>query len=1078
MGCCIGQNKLNIQNFQKISNKHINEGKLDSARIILYQFLELGQNQQDTIIEVRCLSTLAEIYQQKDSLDKALSLIMQAKDKANIFFDTEQNHEFADICQYHGAILMASGQLQEAIDLLIKSLNTRKSISPEKDTLLGYAYNKLGSCYWYKQLHDSSLFFYQKALEVSLNKYNPENYESASYNQNVGFAYLNLGIYEEAEKYLLISLRLKQKLLSENDLRLARIYLNLGYFYFRISLTNKALNYYQLAEKVYLKNPSTGGTELARLYWNIGNYYNILGDFNKSLIYLNKALYIYNEKPDKNKQNLIRIRADIGLSYFLSGDYQDAIKNYLYSTATMDELSLIRIFRNLARSYEYLADYETSRNYYNKAIDKAISVQGTISENLMLNYSYYANLLHQTKQEKQALEYYQKAYNICQELFKGKSRQLSLILYSIGKYYFSEGYYTEAISYFQQALIARIPDFSDSSIYKSPDINSIATDNHLYTVLRNKARALYGMYSENPDDKIYLEKSIETYELALEVSKKLIYAYSSESSQLEFLVSVRNTWNLLLNSLYQLAQINMNNEDKEKLFKVSEQSKASLLLSALKDMDARSYGNIPYTLVEEADNLKKDLSYYEKLAFDELLKSSPDESKMAVINNGIFSLKTRYDSLVKSFEKNYPSYYNLKYEDKTISVQEIQKSLAENQIVVEYTITDTLLIIFFISPDKYEIQTHSIHNSFFENINHFRQVIKHDGMVNYDSVDYANYVRSGNELYYVLLEPFRELIKNKELIIIPDGEIGYLSFDMLLTKMPEQSGINYRTLPYALKESTFSYSSSATIHFTNFGSEKRDRYHRVLAFAPNYKDFDLGDSEGNNIRNARKHLSPIPGVEDEVKNVLGIYKGKMFLKDLATETEFKQLSEQFGILHLAMHTIIDDINPLYSYLVFARDDNDTLNDGYLNTYELFNMNFNGDLAVLSACNTGTGKLERGEGIMSLARGFIYSGIPSIVMTLWTVEDQPSVELITTFYQYLAKGMPKALAMNKAKQDYLNQAGPLEAHPYFWAGYVNIGDIGPLSINARNPILNYLWGLLIIPVVVLIIIKRRKTRRSF
>ena len=143
------------------------------------------------------------------------------------------------------------------------------------------------------------------------------------------------------------------------------------------------------------------------------------------------------------------------------------------------------------------------------------------------------------------------------------------------------------------------------------------------------------------------------------------------------------------------------------------------------------------------------------------------------------------------------------------------------------------------------------------------------------------------------------------------------------------------------------------------------------------------------------------------------------------------------------------------------------------------MNFNGELAVLSACNTGTGKLEQGEGIMSLARGFIYSGIPSIVMTLWTVEDQPSAELITAFYQYLAKGMPKPVAMNNAKMDYLNQAGPLEAHPYFWAGYVNIGDISPLSINTRNPLLTYLWGLLIIPVLmVIVILKRRKKRGSY
>jgi len=1073
---CFAQSNQKTRDLQDISARYIYEGKLDSAKFVLRDIVNFAKNNQDTLTEIKCLSTLAEVYQIEDSLTKAYSIILHSKEAEN-YFETEMQFEFADIYQYLGAIMMGSGELDQAIYFLKKSVKIRKSLSAENDTLLGYAFNKLGTCFWYKQLHDSSLYFYQKALEVCLNKTNPENAESASYNQNVGFAFLNNGIYDEAEKFLLRSLELKQKLLNKNDPRLARIYLNLGYFYFRISLTNKALNYYQQAEQIYLNNKSSSRTELAQLYWNIGNYYIILGDFSKSQIYLNKALILYKENKGAHKQNLIKINADIGYSYFLSGNYEDAIKNYLISLSSKDEITLIRSYRNLARSYEYLSEIETSESYYKKSIEKAKQLQGEKSENLMLNYSYYADLLYNTQRKEEAYSYYKKAYNICKELYKGKSRELSLILFSLGKYYLTEEKYMNSLSYFQQALIAAVPDYSDTSYHSNPNINQISTDNHIYNILRNKALALHGTYSENPDN-IKLKKSIETYELALEVSKNLIRAYSSESSQLEFLHNVRTTWNLLLKTMFQLANSSGDLNNIKKVFYFAEQSKANLLLGAIKDIDARSYGNIPHTLIEEADYLKKDLSYYKKMAFDELLKSKPDESKMTMINNGIFRLKTRYDSLVASFEKDYPSYYSLKYDDKIVSVEEVQNELNQNQFIIEYALTDTLLLAFIIGQDHYDVKAQHIDDSFFESIIRFRQILRHEGMVNYDSTDYANFIGSGYQLYSTLLLPFEDLINNKEVIIIPDGEIGYLSFDMLITKIPEQSAINYRILPYALNKHIFSYSSSATIHFHDFGDKKIKHTSTLLAFAPHYKDFDPSEPEVNQSRNARKTLAPIPGVEDEVNNIIDICSGEMYLNDLATETVFKQLSEQYHILHLAMHTIIDDMNPLYSFLVFAKDDKDTLNDGYLNTYELFNMNFSGELAVLSACNTGTGKLEQGEGIMSLARGFIYSGIPSIVMTLWTVEDQPSANLITSFYKNIADGIPKAVAMNKAKRDFLKQAGPLEAHPYFWAGYVNIGDISPLSINARNPMVNYVWGFLIILVlVVFFVIRRRKHQNS-
>ncbi len=118
-------------------------------------------------------------------------------------------------------------------------------------------------------------------------------------------------------------------------------------------------------------------------------------------------------------------------------------------------------------------------------------------------------------------------------------------------------------------------------------------------------------------------------------------------------------------------------------------------------------------------------------------------------------------------------------------------------------------------------------------------------------------------------------------------------------------------------------------------------------------------------------------------------------------------------------------------------------DGYLNTYELFGLHLPGQLAVLSACNTGSGKLERGEGIISLARGFFYAGIPSVVMTLWEIEDHSSADLMARFYENLKLGLPNDIALQQAKIAYLEGAGKLQSHPYFWAGYVSIGKTDPV-----------------------------------
>jgi CHAT domain-containing protein len=308
----------------------------------------------------------------------------------------------------------------------------------------------------------------------------------------------------------------------------------------------------------------------------------------------------------------------------------------------------------------------------------------------------------------------------------------------------------------------------------------------------------------------------------------------------------------------------------------------------------------------------------------------------------------------------------------------------------------------------------------------------------------------------MLIRPFENRIKGKRLIIIPDGELGYLSFDMLLAERPAQKPESYHNLNWLINDYPLSYSSSATIFFEQLNLRSKKVRKNLLAFAPSY-DFLRNRRNAGPSDSILMRLSPMVGTKEEVSAIAGLFSAKIRFDSKATETYFKDHAGEYNILHLAMHTIVDDQNPLYSKLIFTPDPTDSTNDGFLNTYELFNLSLPGQLAVLSACNTGSGKLERGEGILSLARGFFYAGIPNVVMTLWEIEDHSSADLMAIFYENLKKGEPSDIALQKAKITYLKNANKLLSHPYFWAGYVNIGKPGTVNASVGENSMYYVLG---------------------
>jgi CHAT domain-containing protein len=212
----------------------------------------------------------------------------------------------------------------------------------------------------------------------------------------------------------------------------------------------------------------------------------------------------------------------------------------------------------------------------------------------------------------------------------------------------------------------------------------------------------------------------------------------------------------------------------------------------------------------------------------------------------------------------------------------------------------------------------------------------------------------------------------------------------------------------------------------------------LLAFAPDYKTDNPELSKYRSGMDYRSRLFPLPGAKDEVESLSKFFHSNVFMNESATESKFKQLAPNYSIIHLAMHTIIDNKNPMYSKLAFSHS-NDSSNDGLLNTYEIYNLQLKARLAVLSSCNSGNGQFSRGEGVMSLARAFIYAGCPSIVMSLWEIEDHSGADIIKNFYNQLNRGKSTDESLRLAKLKFLETADPLTAHPYFWAGYVTIGD---------------------------------------
>jgi CHAT domain-containing protein len=318
------------------------------------------------------------------------------------------------------------------------------------------------------------------------------------------------------------------------------------------------------------------------------------------------------------------------------------------------------------------------------------------------------------------------------------------------------------------------------------------------------------------------------------------------------------------------------------------------------------------------------------------------------------------------------------------------------------------------------------------------------------SLKLKEYQTVGYNLYKNLIDPIRPYIISDKLIISPDNFLTYLPFETIPTSADTSKNTSYRDMNYLLKSYDISYTYSAT--FTAESEKKEyNQSNKLIAFAPDYP-------EPIDIQTALKSrqagmgvLNDLPYARQEAEYVSNITGGKLFENSDAKESVFKKESGKYDIIHLAMHTLLNDKDPMHSTLIF-NNKNDSIDDGYLNTYEIYGIPLKAKMVVLSSCNTGSGLLSTGEGILSLARGFIFSGSQSVIMSMWEIEDRSGTEIVEMFYKNLKNGYLKSVALKKARITFLENADMLRSHPYFWSSLVVYGNNSPLYNSKRTKIL--------------------------
>jgi|GEM_PF-732248 len=983
---------------------------------------------------------IAEIHQYFGNNPLALKYLDSAESTSSYLFK-DKAKIVAECLRTKGRIARNLGKALDAKNYMEQSLATALTVMGVYDTSLTFTYNTLGQIYDQLFNYKEALNYYKKALACKVLSKSKIDYELADYYYNVGNQYSILGLLPQSLENLNVAINLTKIIDARIPGPALDYFLAKAIVFQSLGKYDASYAVFEEAEKIGLSIIDKDLTIEGMIFIAKGSLYFKTGDFARGKENVEYANYLINKDPYTSNFKKYWINYYLSDLFYRSGDYKTSL-SYAYKCLKNQKDYMIsdqtKANKLIADNLYKLGNIKKADKYYAICVEEVKKERTQRVSYIDKIYTNYGHFLFKTGKKQLGIKYAKEGLALNQASFGLQHPVTADNLNALGELYSLNGQQDKALDCFQQSLIASSSQFNDAAYAANPLVENITFKPEAFATLKNKAASLSKFYasSNNVNQLIY---SFNTYQLSLDLIHKNRASFPELESKIWVSGAEKETFDGAINTAYTLFLKTGSDYYKQKVFEFSEQSKAAALFASLREKKALETGGIPDSLIKKEEFYIEKIERLQNKMLAEQQLDQPNSRKIKDLQADIFVMKNDQSKLLATLEKNFTSYHRLKYDKSIVSIENLRQKLNDNQVMLEYAFTGKQILLFAISPERYDIYKIEKPADFDAMLGNMRAYLDELSFISQTTDVYSNFLKSSNDLYNVLVKPAEKMIKDRNLIIVPDEALATIPFEVLLTaRVNEQK--EYGFLPYLITRNAIGYAYSGNLLYYQPSSAPTESV-SMAAFSPSYADLEEEKPNSANFR-YRSFLKPLPFAREEANSVSRIFGGDIYINKNASESNFKKVAPRYDVLHLSMHAIVDNENPMHSNLAFGNDGSGT-EDGYLNTFELLNMKLKARMAVLSACNTGVGALQKGEGVMSLARGFYYAGCPDVVMTMWPVEDQLSSSLIQDFYHYLAQGKNKAEALQLAKINFLKSADPLRAHPYFWAGYVNIGDTSPL-----------------------------------
>lgn len=947
--------------------------------------------------------------------------------------------------------------------LAMKYLDSSQLYFGHDSLELAFNLNRYALCYDRLDLFDSSMYYFNRAEPVArdISESEPLSYLLLLR----GYAYRRSRDFEKSNRDLLECI--DRTTISEHNgaYRLGWCYHSMSQNYLDLKKLDTA--YHMISKMEEFAQLDSTKRLMPQVFSTKGKYLYLIGDLEGALANMYKKVEFtgfdinnldVNNSSVENLNNLLDM-GNIALMHQALGDFEraeeyllaidetyrnshgGAVKSYYFNLLNLSSFYLekgdyvkaskyinehLETYRNTKASYldayyykstvvkgkieQKLENWDTASQLYSEAIKFFSNVkdnQGYLAE----IYTFHGLMQIERGAYDEALESLETVLEIQRELDDLKTQNSMFAFNNLARVYEKKGMNEKAIQYRDSALWVNHKQkaFSDISV------SGISYPDHEIKILHEKLMLIKKLW-QLEGDKNVLKEALETIEeanLVIDYARKFI---RSDNNRLSI---TRDFYDLAV--YFYSEKYNLTGQMDEIIQAISyaENDKSFLLNELMGEHTPKTNADLDVLI-----NLKKEAK--------QLLRvyTVQEDAKNKIL----------YYEKLDSIQRILDGFNNYNH-FKKLSKQDIIE-LSDRSNVLSLHLGANQLYCFLIANGTLSLKRIPLDSSFINEVLNFRKELSSP---------------EGESLNLSFANPLIEFISpyiGTKLTIIPDGILNYVPFELLSTDSTQST--------FLFEKFEISYLNS--VYDMIWQVDRTVVSNELLSFAPEFNSDNLLAS--NDV--VRGELSKLPGAFEEVNILKNIFSGLTFLQKDATESNFVQNAGNYGIIHLATHAVVDDQYPEKSKLVFNIG-NDTLNDGYLHAYEIYNLDLNAQLVTLSACNTGFGQIKKGEGVMSLSRAFAYAGVPATVVSLWPASDKSTPELMKYFYQNLKNGETKDMALNNARKQYLITAKGKARHPFYWGGFVLIGDNSPITSENSYValILSFLFLLTAIPIVLVI-----------